>query len=154
MDILPKDTPLSELVEPEEYEDDNVPLAELISIFPREEGETPMSASQFVEMDNGLETGELLTDDAILSLSKLEPRDCSVNDASEEEDDDDVGDDAILKKVTKGQARNSLNDVINYLEQQGTHFDPKYLDSAWALMSAINNPKTFEVQKSIKDFFH
>ena len=65
---------------------------------------------------------------AILSLSKLEPRDCSVNDASEE-DDHDVGDDAVLKKVTKVQARNSLNDVINYLEQQGIHFD----QNTWTL---------------------
>jgi len=31
VDILPKDTPLSELVDPEEFEDDNVLLAELIS---------------------------------------------------------------------------------------------------------------------------
>jgi len=70
-----------------------------------------MSASQFVETDNGLETGELLSDDAILSVSKLEPKECSVIDTSEDDDDDvDDGDTdvAVLRKVTNVQVKKSL----------------------------------------------
>jgi len=77
-------------------------LVELISRFPREESKKPMFASQFVETENGLKTGELLSDYSILGISKLEPKDCSVNDTSEDDDDgvdDGDTDVAVLRKV-------------------------------------------------------
>lgn len=106
-----------------------------------------MGASDYVNIDNTLETGESLTDDSILDLVKgsRPADDVTINDDADDADDDEP--EPVVKRI---EARKGLAQAIRYCEQNpalGTH-----LDSLWKAMRSIETYSDSGVQKSMLDF--
>ena len=108
--------------------------------------ETPVTAEEYLDLDNDVATEATLTDEDIVSL--VRPVTCDQeNDSSDDENVEEP-----VRQVTGKQAISGLETALLYMEQGG--FNVEQMDSVRSLISCVNSQKISESrQKKVTDFF-
>lgn len=132
-------------------EEDDLPLAELrrlISRLPQPDAGTPMTAAEFVDVDQDEPTGDTPTDDDILKMVKPAATVTATDPESDSEDET-----PLPPRITLTEGRQSLQTLIACLEQRPL-IGELHLDSLWTIFQDMTRTMTeSRTQTTLDSFF-
>ncbi len=107
----------------------------------------PLSAEEWVRIDETEQTGEMLTDDDLIALASSEEPGELNGSPGEEEDTNEDQDDMVPDLVTRNEAIAGLSNARKYMEQNMDFFSAEEILSLRKMMDRIDD---YSIKRSVQ----